>query len=87
MRVYGINAHETRSLDAEEKRKGLEAKEYAKMLAPNGSSVQVVTHKIGEEEKFGRWLADITLPGDRDFAKLMIAAGHAVPYFGGHRDS
>jgi endonuclease YncB( thermonuclease family) len=35
------------------------------------------------KEKYGRYLAKITLPDGSDFASAMVAAGHAVPYFGG----
>ena len=86
VRIYGINAHEIHSADSEEKSRGMVAKGVAMKLAPENSKVLVHTHKASQvEEKFGRWLADITLPDGADFAKAMIAAGQAVPYFGGAR--
>lgn len=86
VRVYGINAHEIHSKDSAEKNKGQIAAANAKVLAPVGTLVWATTHKANkEEEKFGRWLADIKLADGRDFAKAMIAAGDAVPYFGGPR--
>jgi endonuclease YncB( thermonuclease family) len=38
------------------------------------------------KEKYGRYLAKITLPDNTDYASVMIAAGHAKPYFGGTRE-
>lgn len=35
-------------------------------------------------DKFGRWLADLYVGGAK-INDAMIAAGHAVPYFGGAR--
>lgn len=53
---------------------------------PVGTSVTVVTSKAeGDKEKFGRWLAQVTLPDGRDLASALIAAGQAVPYEGGPR--
>jgi endonuclease YncB( thermonuclease family) len=53
---------------------------------PVGTAVVINTVKAGgDKEKFGRWLARVTLPGGVDLATAMIAAGHAVPYEGGAR--
>jgi endonuclease YncB( thermonuclease family) len=55
-------------------------------LMPIGTQVTVDTIKVeGEREKFGRWLAAITLPDGTDLATVMIAAGQAVAYEGGAR--
>jgi len=85
-RVYGINAPEVHSKDPEEKAAGLKALDFARQLAPTGSTIIARTHKATrEEEKFGRWLADITLADGRPFAQTMIENHHAQPYFGGKR--
>lgn len=86
LRVYGINCRETRTSDPVEKQRGLEDKAFAAVLLPIGGTVVIRSHKADDPtEKFGRWLAEIALPDDRDFAKTMLAAGRAVPYFGGKR--
>lgn len=36
-------------------------------------------------DKYGRALADIVLPDGQDYARLLVDAGHAVPYEGGPR--
>lgn len=53
---------------------------------PIGSSITVSTIKAeGDKEKYGRWLAQVTLLDGTDLATAMIAAGQAVPYEGGPR--
>ena len=85
VRVYAINAPETRSSDKLEKDRGLAAMWFAIGLLPIGSSVHIKSHKPDDKDKFGRWLAEITLPDGTDFATRMLEAGHAKPYFGGSR--
>lgn len=86
VRAYGLNCREIHSRDAKEKRAGLVDKEFATALLPAGTEVTIRSHKpANPEEKYGRWLATITLPDGRDFAESMIAAGCGVPYFGGDR--
>ena len=55
IRFLGIDTPETRSTDPEEKRRGLEAKEYVKQ-AIQGKWVALETTKQG---KFGRYLGKI----------------------------
>lgn len=87
VRVYGINAPETHTRDKAEKERGLAAKLFACSLAPPGSDVLIRSMKPERPtEKFGRWLAVVTLPDGRDLGSMMIAAGHANPYFGGKRE-
>jgi len=86
VRVYGLNTPETRSKNAAEKAAGVKAKRFAEAIAPAGCEVKVVSHKAAkEQEKFGRWLADITTPDGKDFRAEMLAARHGVEYYGGKR--
>ena len=86
VRVFGINAREIHSKDIEERKAGVKARTFAQMLAPVSSYILVKTHQGNrEQEKFGRWLADITLRDGRNFSDVMIEERHAVPYFGGKR--
>ena len=84
-RVHGINASELHAADGVEKIKGMAALEHARRLAPEGTVVKVASSKTADHEKFGRWLAVITLANGKDFAAEMTGAGHAVAYFGGKR--
>lgn len=83
VRVYGINAPESRTSNTTEKLRGMAAKQYAATLLPLGTQIRVQTAHT--HEKYGRFLATITLPDGTDFATRMIEANHAVPYFGGAR--
>ncbi len=65
---------------------GKAARAWVTETMPAGTAVTVSTTKaVGDKEKYGRWLASITVPGVRDLAEALIAAGHAVPYEGGPR--
>ena len=63
IRVEGINA-----LELSEKY-GAEAKAYAQSLLPSGTEVVLVHRK---REKYGRFLARVTLPDGSDFSTLML---------------
>lgn len=82
-RLYGINAPETHSKDAAEKKKGLETMNWLKEKLPVGTEVIVKTEK-DKQEKFGRYLASIVLQG-MDLNKNMVMLGFAKEYFGGKR--
>lgn len=60
---------------------GKAALAWVAAVLPVGSAVTVDTVKpAGEKEKYGRWLASVTLPDGSDLAAGLVAAGHAVPY-------
>ena len=61
---------------------GYAARDYARALLPIGEPIQIQTFKDARE-KYGRYLAKITLPDGSDLAAAMIASGHGTPYFGG----
>lgn len=74
-RVFGINAPELSTMA------GQNAKAYAETLLPVGARCEVTSH--GWDKYGGRFDATIKLlPGEADFATLMIEAGHAVAYSG-----
>ena len=70
-RIFGINAPEL-STDA-----GKAARDFAQTLLPVGARVTVVSHSW--DKYGGRFDGSITLPDGRDFAKVMLDTGHAVP--------
>ena len=80
LRVHGIDCPEM-ATDA-----GKAARDHARTLLTGGLIVRVETFK-DSKEKYGRYLAKITLPTGCDYASAMIAEGHAKPYFGGTRES
>ena len=77
IRLYGIDAYESRTRDLEEKSKGLAAKEFVNEMAPVGSKVTLVTYKEG---KYGRILGEIFIDGETNLNKVLTEKGHAVRY-------
>lgn len=73
-RVFGINAPELST------QAGKDALAFALTLLHVGDKVTVISH--GWDKFGGRYDGSITLPDGRDFGDAMIAAGHAVAYFG-----
>ena len=85
VRLYGINAYESRTRDKDEKVKGLAAKARLKeLLKSNKDTVILKSHGVG---KFGRCLGELFVDGNEMFSyepqcvnKMLIAEGHAVKY-------
>jgi endonuclease YncB( thermonuclease family) len=80
VRVEGINAIEL------SQKFGGEARDYAVSLLPPGTTVLLSSSRT---DKYGRFLATITMPGARDFGTLMLAKKAsdgvtplAIPYAG-----
>ena len=82
VRMYGINAPESRTRDLEEKKRGLAAKDRLKELL-DGKEVSIRTTK-DKTGKFGRLLGEFFI-GDVNINEQLIKEGHGVPYFGGKR--
>jgi micrococcal nuclease len=84
IRMYGMDAWESRTRDLEEKEKGLAAKKYLQdtLDSVNGNFI-LVSHGVG---KYGRCLGEIFLTENSDsINNLLIAEGHAKEYYGGKR--
>lgn len=82
VRLFGIDAFESRTRDLQEKQKGLAAKDFVQRMAPNGSQVILRSHKDGKG-KFGRILGEIiidTPKGQQNLNTLLTIEGHAVRY-------
>jgi micrococcal nuclease len=78
VRLKGINASETRTLNAEEKEKGLQAKEYLKKELSREGEWIVETFK---EDKYGRILGTLYCVGDSiTVNQKMLNEGIAHPY-------
>lgn len=69
-RISRINAPELSTPD------GVVARDFAAGLLPAGLRVTFASHSL---DKYGRPLGAITLPDGRDFAQVMLDAGHATP--------
>ena len=81
VRLYGLNAPETRTRDKKEKIRGLAAKERLEELCKDGRII-VKSHGVG---KFGRCLGELKTTSGRNINMVLIAEGHATEYYGGKR--
>jgi len=81
LRLYGIDAYESRTRNLDEKKKGLAAKDYVNEMAPVGTKVTIITHKTG---KYGRILAEVFFETEYNDWKcinnLLVEEGHATEY-------
>lgn len=91
-RLYGINAPELANADGS----GVAALNalLAMLHTPDGTAflgpLTIRTYKQADhekQEKYGRWLASLWLPGEYppntpSINDRMVSSGHAVPYFG-----
>ena len=83
VRLYGIDAPESRTKDKEEKKYGLAAKKYVLDNMPIGSS-QILRTLKDDVGKYGRILGVFVLPKTNNLRldELMIKNHHAVEYYG-----
>ena len=85
VRVYGMNAPESRTRDAEEKVKGKAATaRLEEILEADDGSFVIRSHGVG---KFGRCLGELFTEslGEVSINQTLIDEGHGVAYFGGKR--
>ena len=88
VRLYGIDAWESRTHDKEEKAKGLEAKEFCKNFCKEGEPAILKTKTYDATGKYGRILGEIWSAGefgDKSLNQYLVEKGHAKEYFGGKR--
>ena len=83
VRLYGIDAPESRTSDKEEKKYGLASKKFVIKMMPVGSMQILNTMKDGVG-KYGRVLGDFLLPNcnQKSLNEMMIENCHAVKYHG-----
>jgi micrococcal nuclease len=84
IRLYGLDAWESRTRDLDEKKKGLAAKQYLiDKLQENDNKFVLVSHGVG---KYGRCLGELFLQKDEgNINEMLITEGHAKKYYGGKR--
>lgn len=83
VRLYGVNTPEMTSANKSDRNAARAALGMCKSLAPEGSFVQLRTHK--PHDKYGRYLASVANDDGEDIARSLLASGRAVEYFGGKR--
>jgi micrococcal nuclease len=77
IRLYGINAPETRTRDLKEKKAGIAAKEYLiELMRDSKDNFILESHGVG---KYGRCLGTILI-NDVNVNKLLIKEGLAKEY-------
>jgi|TARA_Y100000310_G_scaffold280419_1_gene300143 micrococcal nuclease len=85
VRLYGINAPESRTRDKLEKVKGLASKDFVVEWTEDHADEIVIVTRIDKRGKYGRVLGTIMTESGENLNELMIKEGHAVEYFGGKR--
>lgn len=87
VRLAGIDTPESRTRDLEEKRLGLEAKDYLKSRLKQASRVVIRTEKPDSTGKYGRILGWIFLDDEPNSVNnQMIKDGYAWEYDGGTKE-
>ena len=81
IRMYGINAPESRTRDLEEKAKGLAAKKRLKEYVEENKIVM----KSWGKGKYGRILGELLGLIHTNINEALVSEGHAKAYFGGKR--
>ncbi len=78
LRLLGVNAPEMNAPGLEERAKAQAAKEFVAGICWPGRVVRIQSHKPRPTDRYGRWLATITLPDGCDLTEQIIAAGHGI---------
>jgi micrococcal nuclease len=83
VRLSGVDTPESRTRDLNEKKFGVEAKEYVKSLIDNAKLVVIKTEKPDSSEKYGRILGQVFLDGSSiSVNQMLIDNGYAWAYDG-----
>jgi micrococcal nuclease len=77
IRLYGLDAPESRTRNLEEKKYGKASKKFVEDFL-NSDNILLKTREKG---KYGRYLGDFCV-NDKWLCNEMIGAYHAVPYYG-----
>jgi micrococcal nuclease len=83
VRLAGIDTPESRTKDANEKKLGLEAKEWLKTKLKDAQDIRIRTEKPDSTEKFGRILGWLYIEDNLvSINETMIQEGYAWSYLG-----
>ena len=84
VRLAGIDTPESRTTDLNEKKFGMEAKDYLKQLLGNAGNVVVKTLANDPNEKYGRVLGQVYVDSSAiSVNDLLVSRGYAWSYDGG----
>jgi micrococcal nuclease len=83
VRLSGVDTPESRTRDLNEKKFGIEAKDYVKSLIDNAKLVVIKTEKPDSSEKYGRILGQVFLDESKiSVNQMLIDNGYAWAYDG-----
>ena len=87
IRFAGIDTPESRTRDLEEKKLGLESKEWLKKALEGAKDILIKTEKPDSTEKYGRIIGHLFINGqETSLNNQMITSGYALAYDGGTKD-
>ena len=87
VRLAGIDTPESRTRNLEEKKLGLEAKDYLKLRLKTADKIVIKTEKLNSSEKYGRILGWLFLDSETTSVNnQMILKGYAWDYDGDTKD-
>lgn len=80
-RIIEIDTPELRTKNKEEKKLGIEARDYLRSLILD----KIVKLNVLNFDKYGRLLVRVFTDNNEDISKLMISGGYAKMYYGGKK--
>ena len=84
IRLAGVDTPESRTSDANEKKYGLESKEWLKHRCENAKNILIKTELPDSTEKYGRIIGHLFINGEEtSLNDQMIVEGYAWNYDGG----
>jgi micrococcal nuclease len=84
IRLAGVDTPESRTADANEKKYGLEAKEWLKHKVENAGHILIKTELPDSTEKYGRIIGHLFINDqEKSLNDQMIVEGYAWTYDGG----
>jgi micrococcal nuclease len=84
IRLAGVDTPESRTADANEKKYGLESKEWLKKRCENAKDILIKTELPDSTEKYGRIIGHLFINGEEtSLNNQMIVEGYAWEYAGG----
>jgi len=87
IRLAGIDTPESRTKDVEEKKLGLDAKEWLKHRLHGADDIIIRTELPDSTEKYGRIIGHLYINGEEaSLNNQMITEGYALAYDGGTKD-
>ena len=87
IRLAGVDTPESRTADANEKKLGLESKEWLKKRVEGAKDILIKTELPDSTEKYGRIIGHLFINNEStSLNEQMIDEGYALAYDGGTKD-